>query len=527
MPKWLVGLTLAAVLFSVPQAGHAAGGQLVFSWQANAGPLNPHLYSPNQMYAQNMVYEPLVRYAEDGSLVPWLAEKWDISPDGKTYTFTLRQDVAFSDGTPFDAQAVKKNFEAVLQNIKRHKWLELINQLDVLEAPNARTFVMKLKGPYYPALAELALIRPLRFLAPSAFPENGNTVEGLKKPVGTGPWILAESKLGEYDLFVRNERYWGKKPTLETILVKVITDPNSRLTAYETGEIDLIYGAGGHATGQIGMDAFKGLADDKRNTTAVSGPLGTRALCLNSGRGPTSELAVRQAVAHAVDKNALVTGVFLDVEKRADTLFAPGIPYCDLGLAPFAFDRTTAAALLDGAGWKLPKDGKVREKDGKPLEIEICFVGNDALQKFIAELLQGELAKVGIALRLTGEESDAFGKRQQSGDFGIIFNDTWGPPYEPHAMVSSMRSPAHADYQAQVGLPMKAAIDAKIGQVFATTDEKTRQALYRDILTTLHEQAVYLPLTYMTNIMAHRDNVTEKGFGPLKDDIPFQEMTKK
>lgn len=526
MPSRLLRFLLAVLVLALPATGLAAKKEMVFSWQSNCGPLNPHLYSPNQMYAQNMLYEPLVKYAPDGGIVPWLAEKWDISPDGKTYAFTLRQGVKFSDGTPFDAQAVKKNFEAVRANIKRHKWLELVNQLDVLEAPDARTFVMKLKSPYYPALQELALIRPLRFLSPSAFPDNGDTATGIKKAVGTGPWLLAETRLGEHDVFVRNDAYWGPKPAIEKITVKVITDPNSRLVAYETGDIGLIYGAGGHAAGQIGMDAFNMLAADKKNTTAISGPLGTRALCLNSGRGPTSELAVRQAIAHAVDKDALVKGIFLGVEKRADTLFAPVIPYCDLGLKPFAFDRAKAGKILDDAGWKLPAGSKVRVKDGKPLEVELCFVGNDALQKSIAELMQGELAKAGISVRLTGDEADAFAKRQQDGDFGIIFNDTWGPPYEPHAMVSSMRAPSHADYQAQAGLPMKAAIDGKIAQVFATTGEKPRQELYRDILTTLHEQAVYLPLTYMTNIMVHRRDVGVKGFGPTKNEIPFEEMTR-
>jgi nickel transport system substrate-binding protein len=527
MPFRFPLLALAALLLVLPARVMAAPDHLVFSWQSNCGPLNPHLYSPNQMYAQDMLYEPLVKYAEGGKIIPWLAEKWDVSPDGRTYAFTLRQGVAFSDGAPFDARAVKKNFDAVLANIKRHKWLELVNQIEDTEARDARVFVMKLKSAYYPALQELALIRPLRFLSPNAFPEGGDTSAGIKKAVGTGPWLLKESRLGEYDVFERNDSYWGPKPAIKTITVRVITDPNSRLTAYETGDIDLIYGSGGHTSGQIGMDAFNLLAANKKNTPAISGPLGARALCLNSGRGPTAELAVRQAISHIVDKDAMVKGIFLGVEKKADTLFAPDIPYCDLGLKPFAHDPAKAARLLDEAGWKLPAGEKVRMKDGRPLAIDLCFIGNDALQKSIAELMQGELAKAGISIKLVGEESDSFGKRQQDGDFGIIFNDTWGPPYEPHAMAGSMRAPSHADYQAQAGLPMKAAIDEKIGEVFATTDEKARRELYRDILTTLHEQAVYLPLTYMTNVMVHGPSVTTKGFGPAKNEIPFEAMTKK
>lgn len=93
-----------------PAAASASTGpsRLVFAMARNAGPLNPHLYSPNQMYAQEMVYESLVKYTKDGKVVPWLAESWEISEDGKAYTFKLRTDVKFSDGSDFDAEAVKE-----------------------------------------------------------------------------------------------------------------------------------------------------------------------------------------------------------------------------------------------------------------------------------------------------------------------------------------------------------------------------------------------------------------------------------
>jgi len=314
-------------------------------------------------------------------------------------------------------------------------------------------------------LQELALIRPLRFLSPSAFPEDGDTSKGIVAPIGTGPWVHADFKKAEYDVFVRNERYWGPKPAIEKITVKVLPDPESRVIALETGQIDLIYGAGGHAAGQIGLEAFTRVFRQGRFETGVSGPLSSRLLAVNSGRGPTSELAVRRAIQHAVDKDLLVEAIFLGVEKRADYLFAPTMPYCDLGLEPFAFDREKAEGLLDEAGWVFEPGKSVRAKNGQELVVDFCFTGNDALQKAIAESLQGELAKVGLRLNLIGEESDSFLRRQKDGEFGMIFNDTWGAPYEPHAMVGSMRAPSHADYQAQVGLPMKAELDEMIGRV--------------------------------------------------------------
>lgn len=502
----------------------AESGTLNFSWSANVGPMNPHAYSPNQMFAQSMVYESLVRYAPGGKTEPWLAESWDISDDGRIYTFHLRKGVEFSDGTPFDAKAVKMNFDAVLKNAQRHNWLEFINQIAATRVVDSHTFELTLKNPYYPTLQELCLIRPMRFLSPSGFPEDGDTAKRIKAPIGTGPWKLVEIRKGEYDLFEANERYWGTKPAFKRLMVKVIPDSDGRAIAFDTGEIDLIFGSGGHGSGQIGLDTFARYRNMKNIVTGESEPLATRLLAINSNRFPTKSLAVRKAILHGVNKAAIVKHIFLNVERQAETLFSPNSPYCDLGLAPYKFNPKESAALLDADGWKLDSDTGYRTKDGKELTLDLCFVGNDSLQKSVAEVIQGDMKRLGIKVRLVGEEKDSFLTRQKSGEFGMIFGDTWGAPYDPHSFCSSMRKPAHADYQAQSGLPMKKDIDRKISDVLISVDENKRQELYRDILTTLHEQAVYLPLSYMTNIYVHRPELEGVVFGPTKYEFPFELM---
>lgn len=500
---------------------------LTYSWPSNVGPLNPHLYSPNQMFAQAMVYEPLVKYSEKGTVIPWLATSWKLSPDGTVYTFQLRRGVVFSDGTPFDAAAVKKNFDAILGNAKRHAWLEFIAQVKDTAVVDAHTFQLTLRRSYYPALQELALVRPARFLAPSAFPESGNTADGIKKPIGTGPWVLVESKLGEYDRFVRNDRYWGPKPAFATLVVKVIPDANTRAAAFEAGEIDLIYGAGGHSGAQVSLDTFKRYQGDPRYKTQVSPPLLSRVLALNTKSGPTRDLAVRKAILHAVDKAALVRAIFLDTERRADTLFAPMFPYCDVKLAPYAFVPATAEQLLEKAGWTRAAGQAVRSKGGEELAIELVFVGNDPVMKAIGEVIQGDLQKVGIRVALLGQEEDAFEKRHLTGEFGMTFNETWGAPYDPHSFLSSMRVPSHADYQAQLGLAMKADLDAKIGEVLVSTDETKRRRLYSELLTLLHEQAVYLPISYQVGVVVSRPDLTGVVYGATKNEIPFEKMERK
>lgn len=524
-----VALTLAACSKGTPPSASSASqppaavaessaSRLVFATARNVGPLNPHLYSPNQMYGQEMVYESLVKYEKDGRVVPWLAESWEMSPDGKAYTFKLRQGVQFSDGSPFDAEAVKKNVDAVLANRKRHEWLDLINQIDRAEVVDAGTVRFVLKSSYYPFLQDMALVRPLRFLAPGSIPESGNTADGIKAPIGTGPWAVAEMKEGEYDLFKRNPHYWGAKPAYEEVMFRVIPDTNSRALALESGQADIVYG-----DGPVTPDAFirfKSMAD--RFAASISQPMATRMLAINSKRFPTDDIAVRKAMLHAVNKDAIVKNVLFDIESRADTLFAGNVPYADLRLKPAEFSLEEAARLLDAAGWKLANGEKVRTKNGKPLEVDLSFVGSEGKDRAIAEVLQADLGKVGFKVNLLGEEQSSKQARERDGSFNLIFNATFGPPYDPHSFVASMRKPAHADFQAQSGLPMKAEIDKKITEVLSTTDEAKRAELWRWILTTLHEQAVYMPISNRTLIEVHNARkVGNVGFGATVSDYPI------
>lgn len=495
------------------------GKTLTFAWSRDIGDLNPHLYGTNQMFAQAMVYEPLVKYGEKGKIEPCLAEAWEISSDGKEYTFKLRSGVKFSDGSEFNAQIVKKNFDAVLANKDRHAWLELINQIQDTKVIDKQTFKITFKHAYYPALQELALIRPLRFLAPAGFPADGNTFQGIKKPIGTGPWVLSEYKKDQYAVFVRNEHYWGKKPALEKVTVKVIPDSESTVLALEKGEIDLIYG-----TGLISLDAYKQLKEIGEYGTELSEPNSTRVVAINTNKGPTKELAVRQALNYGVDKGAIIEGIFAGTEEKADTLFTPNFPYCDIKLKPYEYSQKKAEALLDKAGWRIPAGKEYREKDGQVLELDLCFIGQDTTQKAIAELLQGEYKKIGVKIKLIGEEEQSFQDRQQNGNFTLIFNETWGVPYDPHSFVSSMRHPSHADYQAQLGLPMKKELDEKIGEVLITNQEGKRQQLYTSILSTLHNQAVYLPLSHTKNMAVYNKRIDGVKFPPSAFEIPLESM---
>jgi len=163
---------------------------ITMAWPRDIGEMNPHVYNPSQLFAQSMIYEPLVSYQKNGKLKPELAKSWDVSKDGKVYTFHLRDGVTFSDGSEFNADIVKKNFDTILKNKDLHSWLGVIKKIKKTEAVDKKTFKLTLTAPYYPTVQELAVVRPVRFLGEAGFPKNGDTSKGIEKPVGTGPWVL-------------------------------------------------------------------------------------------------------------------------------------------------------------------------------------------------------------------------------------------------------------------------------------------------------------------------------------------------
>jgi nickel transport system substrate-binding protein len=510
--------TLFALLACASFVSQAAAPDvLTTAWPVNVGPLNPHLYTPDQMFAQSMVYEPLVKYQADGSVKPWLATSWRHSADGKTWLFTLRSDVKFSNGEAFNAHAAAENFRAVLDNRPRHAWLELANQITRVRALSASQLEITLKSAYYPFLQELALPRPFRFIAPSQF-KNGETLHGIKAPVGTGPWVLTATKLNQYDVLERNEHYWGAKPKIRQIIIKVIPEATTRAVALETGDIDLLYGN----EGVLALDTFARFRDNPAYRTRLSPPVETVMLALNSARAPTHELAVREALNYAVNKQSLVDNVLYGTQQVADTLFAPSVPYANIGLQPRRYSPPQARALLEQAGWRLTPNSDIRYKNGQPLQVELSFISTDAAGKSMAEIIQADLRQVGVEVILNGEEESAIYARQRDGRFGMIFNRTWGAPYDPHAFISAMRVPSHADFQAQRGLADKPIIDKAIGEVLVTTDTTRRQALYRDILTRLHRDAVYLPISYVPLMAVAKPELGVIPFAPVAAEIPFE-----
>lgn len=489
--------------------------ELVFVNYRDIRDLNPHLYA-GEMYAQEMLYETLVNITADG-YEGCLAESWDISDDGKTYTFHIRDGVKFSDGEVCDANAIKANFDAIIENKDRHTWLEMMNLLVGVSAPDDKTFVIELSEPYYPLLTELGVTRPFAMISPKAM-KDGSTKDGVNAYIGTGPYVLTDFVTDEYAVFEANENYWGEQPKIKKITVKVIPDNQTRILALEKGEIDMIFGKN-----MIDADAINQYTGNDKFTVSLSDPTSTRQIVLNTTRDVLADKEVRQALQHATNKQTISEGIFYGLEQPADTLFAKTVPYCDIDLEPYAYDVELAQSMLDEAGWVVGAD-KIRERDGQKLNIDLLYNSDSVTEKAIAEYLQSEYQKIGISLNIHGEEEQSYRDNMKAGNFDMVFNICWGTPYDPQSSLAAMRAPVYGDYAAQLGLEDKADIDQAITDILVSTDETKRQELYTFVLTRLHEDAVYIPLTYECNKAIYRSDLQGFHFTQTQYEVPFADF---
>jgi nickel ABC transporter nickel/metallophore binding protein len=462
---------------------------------SDPGPLNPHDYASN-FIALDMVYEPLVRYSADGTTIPALAESWTISPDGLRWTFTLREGVTFQDGTPFDADAVKWNFERWIQT-ENHSWLPSTTRIASVAAPDARTVVLTMSSFYYATIQDLALVRPVRFLSPASVGADGS----FQKPVGTGPWILEAYEPQQRATFVPNPDYWGDKPTLDKVVFEVVPDAQTRIAALLSNEVDLI---GGEYVGGISLESLPVL---RRNpNVAVFNELGTTAyfLQMDVTKAPFDDLRVRQALNHAIDRTGIGERLFGGVASPAQGVFPDSVPYVKhTGSDLYRYDPERARALLAEAGYAVGADG-VLAKDGTPLELNLVVDAAMFPQAgSTAQVLQAQLKDVGVSLKPRLLDYSGWIDAYSNKSYDLLMNITWGAPYDPHSSLSgvfSSTSGATIAYSDDT-------LDGLIAQALAEKDEAERSSIYEQIWRRMDEQAVVVPIVYSSRVYALRSGV--------------------
>lgn len=446
--------------------------------------------------ATKLCYEGLVRY-ENGEPVPCLAESWEFSDDGCDLTFHLKEGVSYHDGTPFDAEAVKRVFEFGSDN-SNFSGIAAVANLEGVDVVDEHTATFHYPAPYFAYLTDFCYPEVMILVSPAVI-EDGN-FESMKGVIGTGPYVYEEAVTGEYVRFVRNEGYWGEAPHFDEVIVKYIPDSSSRLQALQNGEIDIVYGSAlvswdefDQAVSMEGVEGLVAAADSE-----------TRNVVLNASHPCLNDLRVREAVAHAIDKQALADGLTYGNERVANALFPKDIPYTDVKLNVVrTFDQDKAKELLDEAGWSLDEATGIRQKDGTSLSLLFTYDSAESMNKQLATTIKSQLASVGIDVQTEGQDMMTWWKEGLAGNYGITIWDTEQPYTAPHNYFIPMvaRSPHVPALTAIAGADeFKAAI-----QEFQTTDDEARVTeLFEYLLNFDNDNVLDIPLMYTKDMAVFR-----------------------
>ncbi|MGI5271235.1 ABC transporter substrate-binding protein [Nonomuraea sp. CA-218870] len=279
------------------------------------------------------VYEGLVKLDQDGRLAPLLAEKWEVSDDRKTYTFTLRQGVTFTNGAPFTADDVVFSFDRLKTDWK----LKITSQLDVVEKVEKKddaTAVVTLSKPSNSFMYTIATRLGAMF-SRTGVSDLANT------PVGTGPYKLGEWRRGDHIRLDANDGYWGTKPQVSSVTLKYFKDATAMNNALLTGGIDVI-------SAVQAPESLQQFADPNRFETVAGSTNGEVVLSMNNGRPPFDDKKVRQAVRHAIDHRALLDTAWAGRGELIGSMVPPTDPWYEDRTGDYPYDVAKAKELLGG-----------------------------------------------------------------------------------------------------------------------------------------------------------------------------------
>ncbi|MGP4095503.1 ABC transporter substrate-binding protein [Nonomuraea sp. KM90] len=314
------------------------------------------------------VYEGLVKLGQDGQIVPLLAEKWDVSDDRRTYTFTLRKNVTFTNGAPFTADDVVFSLDRVKSDWK----LKIKSQLDVIDKVAKKddsTAVVTLEQPSNGFLYSMATRLGAMF-------SRTGVSDLANKPVGTGPYVLGSWRRGDSIQLNANPSYWGTKPPLTAITLKYFKDATAMNNALLTGGIDVI-------SSVQAPESLQQFADPNRFETIEGTTNGEVVLSMNNGRPPFDDKKVRQAVRHAIDHKALLDTAWAGRGQLIGSMVPPTDPWYEDRTGDYPYDPAKAKELLGGKTY----DVKMRIPN-------LPYAVNSA------QVVKSQLAQVGITAEI-------------------------------------------------------------------------------------------------------------------------------
>ncbi|MGM1016542.1 MAG: ABC transporter substrate-binding protein [Actinomycetota bacterium] len=492
-----------------PGESESGGGEVVWAIEGanlSAGHMDPQTSQLDvSAMVQRSVLDSLVFQEEDGTFSPWLATEWDVSDDSTVYTFTLRDDVVFHDGEPFDAESVKANFDRIAdpETASAQAASMLGGEFYAgTEVVDEFTVEVSFTQPYAPFL-QAASTALLGFYSPAVLASSADQLKagGPGVTVGTGPFELTEYTADQEIVYTRNDDYaWGPNGAgaaeFETLRVDILPEASVRSGVVSSGEADL--------ASQLPPNVASDLEADGITVDSLAYPGLPYSLYLNEEYGVFEDEAVRQAFARAIDIDSAVEEIFFGQYARAWSILGPTTPgYDDAIEGSWPFDQDEANRLLDEAGWTDRDDDDVRMKDGERLSARwIAWTPVPDDRAALANAIQSDLTDVGFELEREVLEPGAYNEQYEPKTFDLT---DWGfSGVDPDLLRSHLHSEGFQN-ASQVADPQ---IDALLQEGVASAEIETRNAVYAELQEWNAEYTAIVPLYVPALITAVNDTVS-------------------
>jgi len=482
------GLVLAflfAGLFVAPSAAQDETLTVATPWEPKS--LDPIIYPLSVD-----ISEPLLSVDSEGKISPMLAQSWDISEDGKTWTFHLREGVSFHDGTPFNAEAAKLSLERTFRKSAEYSSIKAF-PVESVTAPDEYTLQITTSRPFAP-LAGYLTKDAAEILAASSFDSNDEVVE----PIGTGPfrfdsWVPKESMSG-----VRFDDYWASQARVKTVVFLNAPEEKTRESMLRAGEVDII--------GTISPALAKGLTKDPDFTVYKQEEMGrVRHLLLNVANPPLDDVLVRQAISVAIDRDLICDSLLEGMDQPASAPFSSNLYWSKDGLEAPSYDPEQAKAFLEEAGWSDSDNDGIRDKDGRNLKLSLFTYPSRPELPSMAEAVKDQLRQVGIDTEITILDDSAVREQAKGGKVDIylvsvntLLNrdpDTWASYFTTESYYHDCMNYAPDD------------VADLIEKGRETIDQEARKEIYDQLQERILKDVPVVYLTYYTGISASRSDI--------------------
>lgn len=493
------------------RAQDAPSGQIIVGFSQEPTVFNPHLLhievDEGVHYA---IFDPLFDVDPAGNFYPLLAtevptvENGGISADGLTWTVKLRDDVKWHDGTPFTAEDVKFTLELMVDpdfRSWRRTGHEHVRDLTVVSPTEITWKMEKAFAPYAAILASTFIVPKHAFDGVA----DKNEAPFNSAPIGTGAFKWKERVAGDHIELVANTDYFGDGPHLERLVLKYIPDLTVLYTQFKTGDIDVA------GLQWITPDNYEEAKTLEGKQVQVVGTGTFESLTFNMERPQFQDLKVRQALYHALDKQAIIDALYYGVPTPTETYMPKESFYYNADLPKHEYDPEKAKALLDEAGW-VPGDDGIRIKDGVRLSFTNSTTSGNHLREQAQQFFQQSFKDIGVEMTISNlPPAVMWGDYWMLSQFDSVvvgLNTLTGPDPDTSDYFMSTSSAAKGGAGQNTWVYQNAEIDALLKQGGELVSPEERRPVYLKIQEIMREDLPFLPIFQYATIRGWKDGVT-------------------